>query len=95
MSVPANAVQANGIGAVSDDEFNTFVQTCATAAQLRNFIGVASMAVMLQGISGPGDNLAGFFYWATGTGFTDDNRNTIVPPGAASGAWIRLTVAAP
>lgn len=95
MSAPENSVQVNGVGAVSDGQFNTFAQTCQTAAQLRNFIAITPMVVVLQGITGPGDSLAGIFYWATGTSFTDDNRNTIVPPGAVSGAWIRLTVAAP
>jgi hypothetical protein len=88
-SIPSNAVQANGVGAVSDDQLNTFMQTDQTATQLRNFVGISGMAVMLQGISAPGDGGAGLFYWNLGT-YTDNNSSVIVPPGAVGqGAWLR------
>src|ERR1700722_8333366 len=87
-SVPSNAVQSNGIGAVSDGQLNTFVQGDQTAAQLRGFVGISGMTVMLHGITAPGDGGGGMFYWANGN-YTDNNSTTIVPPGAAGqGAWL-------
>lgn len=94
-SIPTNQVSRNGVGAVSDSQLNTYVQTDQTATQLRNFVGASGMSVMLQGIAAPGDGKAGFFYWDSGIGFIDDNLNTIVPPAADAGAWIRLTVLNP
>lgn len=89
MSVPSNGVSANGQGVVTDDQLNTYVQTDQTVAQLRGFVGVSGMAVLLQGITAPGDGGAGQFYWATGN-YTDDGQSVIVPPGAAGqGAWLR------
>jgi Chaperone of endosialidase len=86
---PVNAVSSNGVGVVPDSLLNAFVQTDATAAQLRGFVGINGMAAALQGITAPGDGNAGIFYWSTGN-FTDDNLNTIVPYAAAGqGAWLR------
>jgi hypothetical protein len=85
-----NSVSVNGVGVVLDTLLNAFVQTDQTAAQLRGFVGITGMAVLLQGISAPGDGAGGMFYWNVGTAFVDDNNNTIVPYGAVGqGAWLR------
>lgn len=89
MTIPTNVVASNGVGVISDDQANTYVQTDQTASQLRGFIGNTGMSIMLQGLTAPGDGGAGLFYWAIGN-FTDDGLSTIVPPGAAGqGAWLR------
>lgn len=88
-TVPSNAVQANGSGVITDAELNSFVQTCQTAPQLRAFVGITGMAVMLQGIVAPGDGGGGLYYWSVGTSYTDNNGTVIVPPAAAGqGAWL-------
>ena len=91
MTVPSNAVQSDGIGVISGDQANTYVQTDQTVAQLRGFVGLTGMAVMLQGITAPGDGGAGFFYWSSGS-YTDNGQTVIVPSAAAGqGAWLRTT----
>jgi hypothetical protein len=90
-ALPVNAVSANGVGVVPDSLLNAFVQGSGTASQLRGFIGLSGMSVMLQGTTAPGDGNSGLFYWATGN-FTDDGIDTIVPYGAVGqGAWLRLS----
>lgn len=90
MAVPINAIVSNGIGTVSDDQINTFVQIDQTLAQLRQFVGKSGMTTILQGAAAPGDGNGGVFYWQNGI-FTDDGLNTIVPPAAAGiGAWKRI-----
>lgn len=90
MSVPSNVVASNGNGVVSDNQLNTYLQTDQTVSQLRAFVGVSGMAVALQGLSSPGDGGAGLFYWAIGSGYTDNGTSVIVPPAAAGqGAWLR------
>lgn len=89
-SVPSNFVSVNGIGAVTDANLNTLAQVDPTATALRGFIGMTNMAVLLLGITAPGDGNGGVFYWANGTGYVDDNLDTIVPYGATDqGAWLR------
>ena len=51
MTVPTNAIVSNGVGTVADDQFNTFVQTDQTRAQLRAFSGKTGM-VCTSTISG-------------------------------------------
>jgi len=91
MSIPANGTFSNGIAVISGDELNTFVQGDQTAAQLRSFVGQSGMSVFLQGITTPLDGYAGMFAWISGTGYVDDNLNTIVPS-SSSGAWLRTTL---
>lgn len=88
---PVNGVASNGVGVVADSQLNTFVQTDSTAAQLRSFVGLSGMCVVLQGFVTSGDGGAGTFYWNSGSGFVDDGGiTTIVPPAASTGAWLRL-----
>ena len=95
MTAPSPQVYVQGLSAVTADNLNTFVQTVTTASQLRLLVGVANMVIYLQGISSPGDGDQGEFYWSVGTGYVDNNYTTIVPTGVTSGAWVRLSYAAP
>lgn len=91
MSPPSLTVYQNGQGSVSADQLNTFMQTCATAAQLRNFVGISGVYVNLAGITAVNDGGQGTFFWnATAISPTDDNENIIVPPAASMGCWQRL-----
>lgn len=87
--IPTNNVQIQGQGQVSADQLNTYVQTVDTAPMLRQFIGLPTMCVLLQGIADVADGLGGIFYWSQSATGPDDNLNVIVPPGASSGAWLR------
>lgn len=90
MTVPTNAVQANGVGAVSDDELNTFIQTCNNLSAARAFVGVTNMTIILLGFSTPGDGGAGTFYWNATSTAPDDGGETIIrPTGVTLGAWVR------
>lgn len=88
--IPANAAFQQGQGAVSADNLNTFTQTCATAAQLRAFVGLPGMQVDLQGLFAPNDGQGGAFLWNASV--TGDNGSTvIIPNGNTQGGWIRLS----
>lgn len=88
-ALPNNVVSSNGVGVVSDSQANTYLQTDQNVAQLRNFVGLAGMAVLIQGTTAPGDGGAGLFYWNPGT-YSDEGVNVIVPyPAAGQGAWLR------
>ncbi len=90
MSAPALAVAGN-INPISPDNLNTYAQTCNSAAELRNFIGVTGVQVYMRGYISPGDGGQGNFYWnASGVAPDDGGITTIVPTGASSGEWTRL-----
>lgn len=92
MTAPQLAVQQSGIGVVGADNYNTYAQTCDNVAQLRAFVGTQGVQVFVRGIGTPGDGGDGGFWWNAGaTGAVDDGVNTIVPTGASSGAWLRLS----
>lgn len=92
MAVPALAVQIQGHAVVTADNLNTYAQTCDTVAELRGFIGIPGVEVLIRGIVAPNDGGAGSFYWDASSTGPDDGVNVIVPTGSASGAWVRLTV---
>ena len=90
MTAPKLAAQIQGMSSVSADNLNTYYQTCDTIPQLRDFIGLPGIQVFVRGTVQPNDGGGGVFYWnAVGVG-PDDNVNTIVPIGAATGVWSRL-----
>lgn len=91
MSAPALYAQIQGQGVVSADNLNTYEQTCDNIAQIQAFVGLPGMQVFVRGFSVPGDGGQGPFFWSVGT-YTNDGINTIVPTGATSGAWLRLTL---
>lgn len=88
--LPTNVQSANGSGVVTGQQLNSYAQWCANITQLRGFVGLTGMVVMLQGITAAGDGGAGLFYYAQGSSYTDDGVNTIVPTAATGqGAWLR------
>lgn len=90
MTVPNPAVQAQGLGAISAEQANTYVQAVANLAQLRSFAGIGQMLVALEGYVSASDGGQGFFYWnATSLG-PDNGTTVIVPNNVTQGAWVRL-----
>lgn len=91
MSAPQLSQYASGqAAAVSGDQFNTFIQSCDTIAQLRAFVGTRGMQVLVRGAAAAGDGGGGSFYWVSTATGPDDNASVIVPPAAAIGAWVLL-----
>ena len=62
--IPQNVASQQGVGVISADAANTYVQTCDTAADLRAFVGLPGMQVDLQGVSTPNDGQGGAFLWS-------------------------------
>lgn len=89
---PSPAVQIAGLGAISADNCNTFLQVIANFAQLRTFTGLNDMAVYVLGGASEGDGLQGNFWFNTTSTATDNGSSVIVPNGAIQGAWLRLPV---
>jgi len=90
MSVPSLNVASNGVGVISDDQLNTFIQGGALVANLRAFTGVSNQMVVLLGGAAPSDGLQGSFYWNATSTATDDGGVTVVAPsGATVGRWLR------
>jgi len=92
MAAPALNVYLNGPVAVTADNFNTFMQTCNTANDLRAFIGTIGQTVQTRGLSAVNDGQGGNFYWNGSSNAPDDNLNVIRPAAASVGAWIRLVL---
>jgi hypothetical protein len=93
MTAPALAAYYTGKGQVSDDNLNTFMQTCNIASDLRGFAGTIGIAVYMRGFSAIGDGGQGVFYWnASSTAADDGGVSTVVPSGSTSGAWNRITI---
>lgn len=92
MSAPALADFAAGIGAVSADNFNTFIQGGVLLAQLRLFQGAWNgQIVYLGGYNSTGDGGQGLFWWNSISTSTDNGTTVIVPYGTVGyGAWLRF-----
>lgn len=91
MSAPQLTAYQSGLNQVSGDQFNTFLEGCDNMSQLRGFIGLVGMKVMVGGFSANNDGGEGIFYWnATGTGPDDNGVTNVVPNGSAIGCWTRL-----
>ncbi|MDE2096647.1 MAG: hypothetical protein KGL39_05315 [Patescibacteria group bacterium] len=92
MSAPANAIQYAGIGTVTADNYNTYVQVVYNYAALRTFTGLSNMVVCALGTVAPNDGGQGHFYFNSTSTSSDNNSTIIVPYSAAGqGAWLRLT----
>lgn len=91
MTAPALQVYVNGQGTTSGDNLNTFEQTCDNVTQLRGFTGVSGVEVYVRGFNNANDGGQGVFYWNSAGGQTDNGTTVIVPNGAATGAWNRLS----
>ncbi len=94
MSVPENAVQAQGQGSVDSGFLNTPVQTVTNVPALRGFVALNDMQIALLGTNSEGDGGQGNFWFSTASSGTDDNGATCVKPNAAgaTGRWLRLPV---
>lgn len=88
MANPAPTVQQPGIGVVTADNLNTFVQTVTNFAQLRSFTGLNGMTVFAQGGVSVNDGLQGLFTYNSLSTATDNGVTIIVPTGNIQGAWI-------
>src|SRR6185369_8145666 len=84
-----NAVYVDGGPSVTGDNLNTFPQICNTFSDMRAFIGVDGMAVVVKGGAAVGDGNGGWFYWNSAATAADDDLSVIVPNGSGPGAWLR------
>lgn len=92
MTAPALSQFANGLSQVSGYNLETFAQTCNIVSDLRGFVGAAGIQVYLRGYTAVNDGGQGFFYWnSSGTGPDDGGVTNIVPNGATTGCWTRLS----
>lgn len=93
MTVPQYTVAVDGGAAVNADWLNTYLQAGGgVVANLRSFVGVQGIVVNILGYTAANDGGQGFFYWNTGSTAPDDGGvTTVVPYGAGSGAWTRLS----
>jgi hypothetical protein len=90
VAAPTPTVSQQGLGVVPADLLNTFVQVCASYAQMRTFPGLSNMAINVLGGTTPGDGGQGLFYWNSTSTSPDNGHSIIVPYGYTTGAWIRL-----
>jgi len=91
MSAPSLQAYANGSGQITGDNLNTFQSTCDTIAQLRAFVGLPGIQVYVRGFTAANDGGQGAFMWNASGGGTDNGTTNIVPTGAATGAWNRIS----
>ena len=90
MAVPSPFVQQPGLGSVTADQLNTYVQTVQNFAQLRTFTGLSNMSANVLGGTALNDGAQGLFSWNGALAYpTDDGANVIVPSGCIQGAWVR------
>lgn len=90
MGIPSLTAQAQGLGSVSADNLNTYVQECDTVLQLRAFTGLAGMKTLVGGAAALGDGGGGTFYWNPASTATDDGINYIAAAGSSVGRWVRF-----
>ena len=81
---------ADGLGSVSADALNSFVQNGGLIASLRSFSANSGMVVYVIGGASADDGKQGSFYYNSTSTATDDGVNVIVPNGQTQGAWLRL-----
>ena len=89
--IPTNSVASNGVGVVSDEQLNSYLQVGGVVADLRAFgNALTGMSCFLQGYTTVGDGGAGLFVWDPSAIATDDNGvTTIQPYGVVTGRWLR------
>ena len=90
MAAPQLTKQAQGLGSVSGDQLNTFVQWTNAATDLRGFSGLSGMVVNVSGYTAVGDSGAGPFYWSAASTASDNGTSVIAPTGTSVGRWLRL-----
>jgi microcystin-dependent protein len=94
MTQPVLTVNQQGQGAVSADQLNTFTQWCNTINDLRNFVGLAGMTVLMLGTASPSDGGQGYFWWNPASTVADDGGVTTIMPNGMTGPgrWNRLPI---
>ena len=84
-------VSADGVGVVSAGQLNAYVISAYNVGTLRSITGQTGMTAILQGINVPADGGQAVFYWNHASVAPDNNSTIIVPDGATTGAWLKLT----
>lgn len=94
MTAPLLKVAVQGQGSIDADQLNTYQQTCNIMTDLRAFPGAPGVQVFVRGTSAVNDGGQGGFYWNAGaiSPVDDNGLTTVVPTGAATGCWSRITV---
>ena len=90
LTAPSPTVYYAGVGVVTADQYNTFVQVCYNYPQMRTFAALDNMVVLALGTAIPNDGGQGHFYYNASSTAADNNSTVIVPTGNTVGAWIRL-----
>ena len=91
MTLPSLSVQQTGVGVVSADNYNTYVQSGgSTINNLKSFVGITGIILYVTGTSTISDGGQGFFYWNPSWTGSPDNVNTVQPANVVTGAWIRI-----
>ena len=100
---PSPQVQSAGVGVVSADQINTYMQVASNFNQLRNFAAIDGMVAVALGRSYPNDGGQGLFVYSAESQATDDNTNFLTNPNygrpvgttatflGSPGAWVRFT----
>lgn len=92
--IPALTVQQPGVGVVTADNLNSFVQGGALLANLQSFSGAPGMCVYMIGYTALGDGGQGMWTWNP-TLNSGNNTTTILPFGSLLGGWQRLGLDVP
>jgi hypothetical protein len=92
--LPVLTVQQAGLGVITADNANTWVQGGAFLANLQSFIGQPGMCVYMIGYSAIADGGQGMWTWNP-TLTTGNNTTTVFPNGSVQGGWTRLSLDVP
>ena len=84
-------ISQNGVGVVAAGQLNAYQISALNTATLRSLTGQTGMTAFLLGTYVPNDGGQGVFWWNYASVAPDDNSTVIVPYGATSGAWNRLS----
>jgi hypothetical protein len=93
MTIPLPAVSQRGVGAVSADLLNSFVQNVSSLAQLRGLVGLTGMVIYLQGTVSPSDGGQGFYVYNASSTATDNGTTVIKPTSVTNGRWLYIITA--
>ena len=88
--IPALAVQQPGLGVVTADNLNTYIQGGTLLANLQSFTGISGMSCYLVGYTAIGDGGQGMWTWNSGL-TSGNNTTTILPFGSLLGGWQRVS----
>ena len=92
MSSPSPITFFSGVGAVSADSLNSFIQIALNPAQLRTFTGLSNSVALVLGTTATNDGGQGLYFYNSTGAFVDNGASVIVPYGALNGAWLNLAL---